>query len=779
MKIVKQINNIQKINKEYELETNCSKIRIGFLGNDVVRIHNTFEKCFNENYYGIDNIEYIDSILIENEKEYIITNNFLKVIININPFYITIKDNMDNIIHKDISELALKKDSNNRLSHVQEIFKDDHYYGFGERSGELDKLHQTMNLYSSDTIGFDPINADNLYKHIPFYIKKNYQNNISIGYLYNTSYNGIFDMGRSHSNYWHRQSSFTVDDGDIDYFFIYGPSVKDVVRKYTKLTGTSVMLPKYALGYLGSSMYYADIKKDADDAILNFIDKVKENDIPIDNFHLSSGYTTIDDKRCVFTWNLDRFKDPKEFFAKMKEKGVDVSCNVKPALLINHPYVKDLIKEDIFIKDENGKPLLCKWWGGDAYYVDFTNPKAIDIWKNYLKEQLFDYGALSIWNDNCEYEGAYDEDGICYKGKIKEYKPLMANIMCKISKDAINEYDSNLRPYIVCRAGHTGIQKYAQTWSGDNYTSWDSLRYNNATILNMALSGVSNYGVDVGGFDGMAPSGELLTRWVQNGIFYPRFSIHSYNTDGSVTEPMMYEEYTPYIRDAIKFRYQLVPYYYSLMKKANEDGLPILRPLMMEYMDKEFINNFDEYMVGDSLLVVPVLQENQTKKMIYLPKGYTFYDFYNYKKYEGGKEVILDVDIESIPLFLKEGSILPIGNKINSIHNDIVEELTYIMIPSKKSEFTYYEDDGITNDYLKGKYYKQLITLKKDKDITISIKSEGSYQSKVKSIIFKVIVDKPNKVLLNNKEIEFKYKDLCLFIEYQNNNQDSQIEILY
>ena len=143
----------------------------------------------------------------------------------------------------------------------------------------------------------------------------------------------------------------------------------------------------------------------------------------------------------------------------------------------------------------------------------------------------------------------------------------------------MRETFENIRPFIVCRSGHAGIQRYAQTWAGDNLTCWESLKYNIATILGMSLSGVANQGADIGGFYGPSPEAELMVRWVQNGIFQPRFSVHSVNTDNTVTEPWMYGDCTGYIRDAIKFRYRMIPYLYSLMERAHETGLPIMEPM--------------------------------------------------------------------------------------------------------------------------------------------------------------------------------------------------------
>ena len=246
-------------------------------------------------------------------------------------------------------------------------------------------------------------------------------------------------------------------------------------------------------------MYYPELDNDCDDAILDFIDTTREEKIPVDGFQLSSGYCTVETdkgiKRCVFTWNKKRFKDPREFFAQMEKRGVTVSPNVKPGILLIHPKLDEMKAKGMFIKASGSdEPGIGTWWGGKGVFADFTNPSTRTYWKEMLKENVLEYGTSSVWNDNCEYDSLVDKDCRCdFEGKggtIGQLKSVMSNIMCHITDEAIHETFTNTRPYIVCRSGHCGIQRYAQTWAGDNLTCWDSLKYNIATILGMSLSGV-------------------------------------------------------------------------------------------------------------------------------------------------------------------------------------------------------------------------------------------------------------------------------------------------
>jgi alpha-glucosidase len=340
-------------------------------------------------------------------------------------------------------------------------------------------------------------------------------------------------MGREKSNYWARYSYWRADGGDIDLFLLGGNTLAKVVDNYTLITGRPALLPKRGLGYQGSSMYYPELEKDSDDAVLGFVDTIKEEGFPIDGFHLSSGYTSQNGKRCVFMWNTERFKDPRAYFAAMNEKCAENVPNVKPGILLCHPWFDKFVEQDVFVKDSKNpeKYAVGSWWGGPGAFWDYTKPEARRLWKDYLIENVIDYGVNSVWDDNCEYDSLLDKDVICdFDGKggtIGQLKPIMCTIMCKLGNEAVVEHNPDARPYVVCRSGSSGIQQYAQTWCGDNYTSWKALKYNIPTITGMGLSGQPNEGADIGGFAGPAPGEELFVRWVQNGIFQPRFSIHS------------------------------------------------------------------------------------------------------------------------------------------------------------------------------------------------------------------------------------------------------------
>lgn len=767
MKVCTNAYTVTKKDNYFSVTTNSVEIRILFLTDSILRIRAGFDGDFAEESYSLvmtawedrmddflkgrrTRVAAADAVLSDGDREAVIEGSLLKVVVEKDPLRICVYDKEGTLLHADIPDLAYMEDSNHRRIHTSEISPEDCFYGFGEKSGDFNKAQKFMGMSPKDAMGYNPKETDSLYKHIPFYIKLSRSTRKAVGYFYHNTYECDFDMGREKSNYWKPHSRYRTDGGDIDLFLIAGPSVRQVVERYTDLTGKSAMLPRYALGYLGSSMYYPELDEDCDDAILDFIDTTKEEKIPVDGFQLSSGYCTVETdkgiKRCVFTWNKKRFKDPREFFAQMDKRGVSVSPNVKPGILLIHPKLDEMKARGMFVKaSDSDEPGIGTWWGGKGVFADFTKPSTRTYWKEMLRENVLEYGTSSVWNDNCEYDSLVDKDCRCdFEGKggtIGQLKSVMSNIMCHITDEAIHETFPNTRPYIVCRSGHCGIQRYAQTWAGDNLTCWDSLKYNIATILGMSLSGVANQGCDIGGFYGPSPEAELMVRWIQNGIFQPRFSIHSTNTDNTVTEPWMYGDCTGYIREAIGLRYQLSPYLYSLMERAHETGLPIMEPMCSAFQnDVRCYEEGVDFMFGDSLLVANVVEKGASARKVYLPEGETFYDFYTRTAYEGGAVIELPVDLGSIPLLVRSGAIIPMAeDKLDNLKTQQTEHLRILCAADRDGRFALYEDDGISMDYENGSYLKTDITMTAGERTTLDFHQEGHYETAVKTLYLDMI----------------------------------------
>jgi alpha-glucosidase len=285
----------------------------------------------------------------------------------------------------------------------------------------------------------------------------------------------------------------------------------------------------------------------------------------------------------------------------------------------------------------------------------------------------------------------------------------------------------------VTRAGPPGIQRYAQTWSGDNTTSWHTLRWNLRMGLTMSLSGMPNTGHDVGGFNGPVPDAELLIRWVQNGVFSPRFIMNSWKSGGEVNTPWLHAEAIEPIRAAIRLRYRLLPYLYTLFRRAHAFGEPILRPLCYEFEDDpRALGDSDDFMFGPNLLVANVLEPGQRERHVYLPQNAEgWYDFHSGRYYAGGRDVVVPAPLDHIPLFARAGAIIPMTARDDFalLHDEASRQLRVFTAPGESAaHFVLYEDDGLSLAYRDGDYAEVDIEIHTTAaDIMITARKSGRY----------------------------------------------------
>ncbi|WGE57393.1 glycoside hydrolase family 31 protein [Actinobacillus equuli] len=643
-----------------------------------------------------------------------------------------------------------------KISHYIERNASENYYGLGEKSGNLNRKGRRFEMRNLDAMGYNAETTDPLYKHIPFYITR--KNDVSFGIYYDNLASCWFDLGNELDNYHIAYKSYRAEDGDLDYYVILGPTVLDVTKKYTALTGGTIFGPKWSLGYSGSTMSYTDAS-DAQEQLKKFVDLCAEYDIPCDSFQLSSGYTSIGNKRYVFNWNYDKVPDPNAMSAYFHQSGMHLAANIKPCLLQDHPRYEEVKNLGLFIQDsEFNQPEYSVFWDDEGSHLDFTNPKTIEWWKQNVTKQLLEYGIDATWNDNNEYE-VWDGNAKCVGfGKeipIKLIRPLQPLLMMKSSYEAQREFAPHLRPYLISRSGSPGMNRYVQTWSGDNRTSWNTLRYNIRMGLGMSLSGLYNLGHDVGGFSGNKPEPELFVRWVQNGVMHPRFTIHSWNDDKTVNEPWMYPEVTHIIRDMIKLRYRLMPYLYNIFWKAHNELEPMLRPTFLDH--EHDVNTFeenDDYLLGKDLLVASVVEAGQRKREVYLPKNNVgWYDFYDRTYYLDGQTIMADAPLEKIPLFVKAGTIIPMSAReayVDSQNDTYRELMVFPFIKEGEAINTIYDDDGESFEYRNNEYLQLMVKLRcTDTNVYIDIHKQGNWIPSYKELKITLLNDEKRQLIVN------------------------------
>ncbi len=580
-------------------------------------------------------------------------------------------------------------------------------FGLGDKTGDVNKNKRSFRLGTSDAMGFDARFSDPLYKHIPFYICQNTVG--SYGIYYDTYSDGEFDFGREINNYYSPFKSFKCEDPVLCYYCFFG-SIKEILKNFSALMGTHMLPPEWTLKYAGSTMAYTDAP-DTEKRLHEFIEKCKEYQIQPGGFYLSSGYTQIGEKRYVFNWNRDKIPSPEILSSFFRENGIEFLPNIKPCFLTDHPLYEKIAENGWFLMDAGGSPAVFPFWGGMGSYLDFTCPDAAAFWTECVKRELVDRGYLSTWNDNNEYDISSDDVYACGFGnkiKAKLIKPLFSYLMTKASLAAVPD---KLRKNAVSRCFMTGASRLASTWTGDNRTSFDDFRYNHKMAMTCALSGIYNFGQDIGGFAGEKPSEELFLRWIQYGIFTPRFVLHSWNTDGSSNMPWLYPGLKDTVMKLFKFREHFIPYLYDSIKKSILTHLPVIYPVFLNY--PWYPVESDSFFFGDSILVTPVFDEGKTCVTTCLP--ITNGGWYTAKAAvhpQNNRKEHKETDIITVTesytvldepvYYIKGGSIIHYADQ-------------YVIYPLEKGEFTeeFIIDDGISK-----------LDLKNTKKITFHVKCD-------------------------------------------------------
>ena len=499
--------------------------------------------------------------------------------------------------------------------HYSDRFEGEQIFGLGDKCGPVNKAGQRFLLRTGDAMGFRAESSDPLYKHLPFYICRHEAG--SYGLFYDTMSSGSIDLGREHDNYFEPFRGVRFEEENLVFYLILGTPL-EILRRFSALTGTAAPVPKWAFSYCGSTMAYTDAP-DADRQLRGFVQWCAENRIPCRGFYLSSGYTEIDGRRCVFHWNRDKIPSPEGLAAHFRDQGMALIPNVKPAFLTDHPLYETIAKNGWFLHYPDGSPALFPFWGGMASYLDFTHPGAYAFWKRCVRAQLIDKGYADIWNDNNEYD-VWDRDVLCHGFghplPAARVRPLFAYLMARSSREASVEAGRET-PFNVSRCAMAGTQRAASTWTGDNLTDFRDLRFNHYQAMTMALSGFLFFGPDIGGFAGPRPSRELFLRWLQYGLFLPRFVLHSWKPGEEPTMPWLYEDLLPTIRRLFALRESLVPYLCEQAEKCRKKHEPLIGPVFL--LDAAYDPESDCFLCGSDILACPVFDQGATSVTVTLP----------------------------------------------------------------------------------------------------------------------------------------------------------------
>lgn len=606
------------------------------------------------------------------------------------------------IIFSSEGPFLLDRDS---VSLTAILAPDESIYGLGEKTGFLDRRGRYVEMWNTD----DPVHTpdkDPLYQSIPFLIR--FDGVRASGLFLDSTARSFFDLGFSDPE----RLGISVHDTEMDLYFIEGPSIADVVSAYTRLTGNMNLPPRWALGFGQSRWSYHPESRVMDLAI-----SFRKRDIPCDTIYLDIDY--MDGYR-VFTWNGARFPDPARMCSKLARMGFRVVTIVDPGVKRDalYPLYVGGAREGRFCRLADGSIYHGKVWPGESAYPDFSSRSTREWWAH-AHRPLLESGVSGIWNDMNEPSDFSSETGGDRRkatvpdevmsdedGEPRSFA-LSHNAygldMCRATAQAFEEFRPGKRPFVLTRAGYAGIQRYAAVWTGDNHSWWEHLAQAVPMQLGLGLSGICFVGGDSGGFQGDA-DGELFARWMEFSALTPFFRAHSF-IDSKPHEPWSFgPETEAAARDAIRLRYSLLPYLYSEFRKASLDGLPVMRPLVLDYQNDTRTRNLcDEFLLGRSLLVAPVLRPAERERLVYLPEG-LWYDFHTKEAIEGGRSIIAAAPFNRIPLFVRAGALIPLAEPADSTALMDFSRLRIEAYAGARGAFELYEDDGESFAYREGAY---------------------------------------------------------------------------
>jgi alpha-glucosidase len=639
---------------------------------------------------------------------------------------------------------------------AKQLHDDEHVYGFGEKTGRLDKRGWKLGgynyvMWNSDTPAYDS-STDPLYIAVPFFMVT--RRGVAHGIYLDNTRRSFFDVGRERPD----RLTFGADGGDLDYYFINGPDPKKVIERYTALTGRMPLPPLWALGYNQCRWsYYPESR------VRLLADTFRQKKIPADGLWLDIHYL---DGYKPFTWNHDRFPDPKKMISDLRAQGfhlVTILDGHPPALKGYAPYDSGMAG-DHFVKSADGKVYEGPVWPSQAeknpapsVFPDFSRPATREWWGG-LYKSLLDAGVAGIWNDMNEPsvfdslngtmppDVVFDNEG--QPATSLEVHNVYGQLMSRSTFEGLSWLQPDQRAFVLTRSSFAGGQRYAAVWTGDATADWSSLRQSVSMLLGLGVSGFPFVGSDIGGFVRM-PSAELCTRWLQVGVFYPFLRMHTEIATPD-KEPWSFGwQFEAINKRAIELRYELLPYVYNVMQQASETGVPALRPLFLEFPDDERAAAIDdEFLFGSGLLVAPVLWEGATERDVYLPAG-DWYDYWTGKHYAGNTTIHLPVTLNTIPILVRGGAFIFRQPVVQNTGEMPGNPLRVLVAPAAESESSFYEDDGESLQYRKGDFVRRRFRQTRDEQSTVIEISapEGTYRPAKRDLILETWLDaKPKTV---------------------------------
>lgn len=592
--------------------------------------------------------------------------------------------------------------------------------GLGDKTAALDRRGGRYEHWNTDAFAFER-GTDPIYKTIPFVLGITAEAApLAYGLFVDTPTRSTFDVGAAETD----RLSVAAETGELVYYVFHAPTPLEIVQDFTRLTGPMPLWPKWALGYHQCRYSYKTAEE-----IRAVARGFRERGIPCEALYFDIHY--MDGYR-VFTWDREAFPDPVGLIQELKAEGFRSVVMVDPGVKAGDPdyaLAQDGLAHNAFCQTPDGEPFVGPVWPGDCYFPDFTDAEVRRWWGTWHRD-LLDIGIDGVWNDMNEpavfNADLVDEDDIeanaltfpdtvrhAYEGRGADHAFIhnaYGTQMVRATYEGLKALRPEHRPFVITRAAYAGTQRWATGWTGDNSSTWDHLRLALQQCLSLNVSGMAFVGADVGGFIG-ATSGELLARWTQLGALTPLFRNHS-GLDTPPQEPWAFgTEVERVCREAIELRYRLLPYLYTALHESATEALPMMRALALVHPDDAFIRDDSPagFYFGGDLLAYPVLGEGQREVEVYLPENDGgWYDFNTGEHFSERSRHRVPVDLGTLPLFARAGTVVPLG-PVRASTAIPSEELTLRVFP-KDGAFasTVYDDAGEGWDYEQPEGYQRV-----------------------------------------------------------------------
>lgn len=705
-----------------------ARFRVTLYGHSVFRIQITREEFFEDfSYAVVASAGHQTWSVTESSDAIRITTPGLVLLIQKNRLSFHFQNHQGQTINEDEPAFGTGW-IGEQVTTYKKIQEGERFIGLGEKTGPLDRRGFGYTNWNTDNFGYTA-GSDPLYCSTPFYIGVHHQ--LAYGIFFDNSHKTFFNFGASNDRF----SSFSADAGEMNYYFMHGDTVRDILKHYTFLTGRMEMPPLWSIGYQQCRYSYYPDKE-----VINVANTFREKDIPADAIVFDIHYM---EQYKIFTWSRKDFSDPVKLLSQLRQLGFNVVVMCDPGIKKEKGYhaYEDGLEQDVFIKYPDGQPYTGQVWPGWCHFPDFTRPATRTWWKEQFQEYVAQ-GVTGFWNDMNEIATwgnmlpenlEMDFEG--ERSTLRRGRNIYGFQMARSTYEGTKSLLNNQRPFNLTRSGFSGVQRYAAVWTGDNVAYDEHMMLGVRLVNSMGLTGIAFAGYDVGGFVGDA-STKLFARWVSIGAFSPFFRGHSM-INSRDSEPWSYgEEVEQISRNYIKFRYQILPYLYSLFYEASENGMPVQRSLAIDYTHDPKIYEAQyhhQYLFGPSLMVAPV---ESTKEFVrvYFPKGNSWYSLYNGERFNAHSEVILECPLHRLPVFVKSGAILPMQPVLSNAKEKSELLIIHLYAGESDNDFLFYDDDGISFDYQKGAYSRRLLRYEAHARRFVLNPAEGDYAPPTKKI---------------------------------------------